>query len=205
MLHIHPTDAASRFCRDSILILEDNADHLYLIQKMVKECMPGINAIGVSNVTDALAFLASDKQEAGRRFLNMVLLDLYMPAREEGLLALEKLKDYFLDRNQPTMPVVVFSYSESSEDIAACYAQGANAYTVKSDNYQDWAAYFDKLRGFWLETVSLPPVAWHFKRPGGTFHPSVFFLLNFFNKKYPTAPSNKKGHRLTNAMMKACK
>lgn len=157
MLTVNSSDAATLFCRNSILIVEDNPDHLFLIQKAVKECMPGINAVGVSNLTDALAFLASDKQKGERRFLNMILLDLYMPDREDGLLALKKLKNYFLEHNQPTMPIVMFSFSESSEDVGACYAQGANAYTVKSDNYLDWAAYFDNLRGFWLETVSLPP------------------------------------------------
>ncbi len=157
MLTTNSSDAASRFCRNSILIVEDNADQLFLIQKAVKERMPGINTVGVSNLPEALAYLATDKREAGRKVLNMILLDLYMPAREDGLLALKKLKKYFLEHNQPTMPIVMFSYSESSEDVGACYAQGANAYMVKSDNYQDWAAYFDNLRGFWLETVSLPP------------------------------------------------
>ena len=146
-----------RFSRNSILVVEDNPDHWLLIKKTVKYCMPGITAVGAGNLQEAMAYLAADGQQGGRRFLNLILLDLYLPTREEGLLALKKFKEYLADQYQPTMPVVMFSHSELEEDIGECYALGANAYIVKSDDQGDWLGFFEDVRGFWLETVSMPP------------------------------------------------
>ncbi len=150
-------EEVERFSRNSILVVEDNPDHWLLIKKTVEICMPGITAVGAGSLREAMAYLASDGQQAGRRFLNLILLDLYLPTRDEGLFALKKFKEYLADQYQPTMPVVMFSYSELEEDVGECYALGANAYIVKSDDQRDWLGFFDDLKAFWLETVSMPP------------------------------------------------
>ncbi|WP_373515193.1 response regulator [Persicitalea sp.] len=157
MLTINKPEPTEQFCRNSILIVEDSPDHRFLIKQAVEKCMPGIHAVGAENLQEALTYLASDGQTPGRRFLNLILLDLYLPTREEGLSALKKFKDYLAEQYQPTLPVVMFSYSELKEDIEACYAQGANAYITKSNDQRDWIGFFDNIRGFWLETVSMPP------------------------------------------------
>ncbi len=118
--------------------------------------MPGINAVGVSHRKVALDYLASEWQKKGKNIPKLILLDLYMPTRADGLRGLEELKAYFKSISEPSIPVVVFSYSDQAEDINDCYAKGANAYMVKSSNYQAWKEYFEGIRDFWMETVSLP-------------------------------------------------
>ena len=146
----------TNFKNTTILLVEDNPDHLALIETTLQECMPGIAAVGVVDRKAALGYLASEWKKNGRNIPKLILLDLYLPSREEGLLALEEFKTYFKSKGQPSIPIVVFSFSDSPEDIQECYASGANAYMVKSPDYHDWKEFFEDLRDFWLEIVSLP-------------------------------------------------
>lgn len=118
--------------------------------------MPGINAVEVSDRKSALDYLALEWEKKGKNVLKLILLDLYLPTRDEGLLVLEGLNSYFQARNEPCIPVVVFSFSDRPEDINDCYVNGANAYMVKSSNYPEWKVFFEGIRNFWMETVSLP-------------------------------------------------
>lgn len=144
------------FRKTTLLIIEDNTDHLYLIKSTLNECMPGINAVGVENGEDALRFLSMQQGGQPHKFPKLILSDLYLPNREAGLLALQGIKELIKSIMFAPVPVVMFSYSDQEADVRECYAQGANAYMVKSPDYQEWADYFTNLREYWLETVSLP-------------------------------------------------
>ena len=144
------------FTNCTILLVEDSRDHLTLIQTVMKECMPGIKAVGVESRVAALEWLELEWQKKGVGVPKLILLDLYLPTRQEGLNTLKELKDYFHTRSQPSIPVVIFSDSDQSEDINDSYRQGANAYIVKSPNYMAWKEYFEGVRDFWLQTASLP-------------------------------------------------
>lgn len=138
----------------TLLIIEDNADHQHLIKLAVNKCMAGAQVVGVSNGEAALTYLAESSPSSPK----LILLDLYMPNRTDGIQALERVKAYFRETKRSIVPVVMFSYSEDMDDIRACYDRGANAYIVKSPDYRDWVAYFEQLRAYWLETVTLPPL-----------------------------------------------
>lgn len=144
------------FTNSTILLVEDSRDHLSLIKTVLKECMPGINAVGVESRGVALEWLGREWQKKGVGVPKLILLDLYLPTREEGLNTLREFKAYFQNRSQPSIPVVMFSNSDQSDDINDSYRQGANAYIVKSPDYQAWKEYFEGVRDFWLQTVSLP-------------------------------------------------
>ncbi len=144
------------FRKTTLLIIEDNPDHLFLIKSTLNECMPGVDAVGVENGEEALKYLTAQQSEKSHKFPKLILADLYLPSREAGLLALRALKEHIKSMKLPPVPVVMFSYSNQNTDVKDCYAEGANAYIVKSSDYQDWADYFTNLREFWLETVSLP-------------------------------------------------
>ncbi|WP_373512889.1 response regulator [Persicitalea sp.] len=144
------------FRKTTLLIIEDNPDHLFLIKSALDECMPGIEAIGVDNEKDALEYLTTQGSGLAHKFPKLILSDLYLPSRQEGMQALQAIKDVIKSMRLPPVPIVMFSYSNREADVRDCYAEGANAYMVKSSDYQDWADYFINLREFWLETVSLP-------------------------------------------------
>lgn len=63
--------------------------------------------------------------------IDLILLDLVMPGMN-GLAGLQAL-----DECNPTIPVIILSASESSEDIAKTLAQGASGYLSKSSNSKE--------------------------------------------------------------------
>lgn len=153
---IRPLNQIPEFGRVTILIVEDNPDHLFLIKSALEQCMPGVNAIGAVDRETAITYLETS-WGTPKAVPNLVLLDLYLPGRAEGLAAMKEFKDFFQSHRQPPVPVVIFSSSTAEEDSTACYDLGANAYMVKSPDFKDWLRYFDTLRQYWLQTVTLPP------------------------------------------------
>jgi CheY-like chemotaxis protein len=147
----------SAILNKTVLIVDDNQDHRYLIRQAIKESIPRLQAIDVSSKNEALEFLNQARLKSSHHLPSLILLDLYLPTKADGLAALQTLKEYNANQNLPPIPVVVFSYSDHIEDVNACYNLGANAYIVKAADYRKWVDYFDGLRDFWFETVKLPP------------------------------------------------
>ena len=84
---------------------------------------------------------------------SLVLLDLNLPGID-GRDLLCRIKEN--ERLRPT-PVIVLSTSDNPKDVTACYAYGANAYTIKPVNLERFERFVRNLREFWLEFVLLPP------------------------------------------------
>ena len=146
------------FDKTTILIVEDNVDHLFLITSALKQCMPGVKAIGVADKNAAMAYIATSWPEP-KAVLKFILLDLYLPTSADGLFAMKEFKEHFRSNRKPPVPIIMFSSSGKDEDVKACYDQGVNAYMVKSADFNDWLGYFESLRQYWLLTVTLPSSA----------------------------------------------
>ena len=69
------------FRTTTLLIIEDNPDHLFLIKSTLSECMPGVDAIGVDNAEDALKSLTTRDGGPAHKFPKLILSDLYLPSR----------------------------------------------------------------------------------------------------------------------------
>lgn len=143
------------FDKTTILIVEDNLDHLLLITSALKQCMPGVKAIGVPDKIAAMMYMATSWPEP-KAIPKLILLDLYLPTMADGLAAIKDFKDYFRSNGRPPVPVIMFSSSGEAKDVQACYDQGANAYMVKSTDFSEWLGYFECLREYWLLSVTLP-------------------------------------------------
>ncbi|HEV7350803.1 response regulator [Telluribacter sp.] len=139
--------------QSQILIVEDNPDHWAIIQSAIKERLPGIQAILATTPDEAKKYL-TDCLRNESRLPNLVLLDLYLPKREDGWGLLAELKG----QGSPflTLPVVVLSYSNEMSDISEVYKYGGTAYLVKPMDYKKWLDYFETLRQYWWNTVTLP-------------------------------------------------
>ena len=84
----------------------------------------------------------------------IILLDLNMPGTD-GRAVLDQLKQ---DPALQAIPVIVFTTSSNSRDIAECYRLGANSYLTKPGEY---AALEEKVRliiRYWLDASELPIV-----------------------------------------------
>lgn len=76
---------------------------------------------------------------------SLILLDLNMP-RKDGRKALAEIKGSALFRH---IPVIIFSTSESLEDIRQCYDLGSNTYITKPKTYQELVDTMSDIIRYW--------------------------------------------------------
>ena len=136
-----------------ILVVEDNPDQWQLIERALTLCLSEVEPVWVANPEKALDFL-EDCVVVGGRLPVFILLDLYLPKREDGWNLLELLRA----RPAPIgyLPIVVLSSSNLAEDITESYDRGITSYVVKPTNFDQWIEYFQALKEYWLDTVALP-------------------------------------------------
>ncbi len=143
----------NNFRQASILVVEDNQDHWILIEAALQQALPEVKIIWASNAAQALTCL-NDRQAAGQSLPKLVLLDLYLPESEQAWQLLRIIKEpgsAFI-----RMPVVVFSYSSDRKDISELYSFGGTSFITKPTDYTQWLLYFQTMRNYWWETVTLP-------------------------------------------------
>ncbi|MFD2934544.1 response regulator [Spirosoma flavum] len=141
--------------KSHVLVIEDNSDQVYLIRLGLEKCIPGVNVAVVSDEAGVATYFASLEQQDSVA-PQLILLDLYMPLKQNGLRILAYIKAYFLSKQRPATPVIILSYSDQPDDIKECYDLGVNAYMIKPIKGEDLLALFRTLRIYWLETVTLP-------------------------------------------------
>jgi len=136
-----------------ILLIDDSPDHCSLIQTVLQESIPDAHLLIASTQEQAITQLKSC-EEAKESLPRLILLDLYFPLRDDGWQVLQLLKESTSPYR--LIPVTVLSYSSQPEDIQTSYDLGATSYIVKPGTFQQWIAYFQALRQYWWQTVSLP-------------------------------------------------
>jgi len=136
-----------------LLIIEDNQDHGTVINEAIRQCLPEVKPVLVTNEVQALTFLNQSKLEEWE-FPKLILLDLYVPERQNGWNLLEQIRA--LPNTLSKTPIVLLSSSDCPGDIAEAYRRGCSSYLVKPTQFVDWVAYFKALRLYWWETVALP-------------------------------------------------
>lgn len=81
-----------------------------------------------------------------------MILDLNLPCKN-GQDVLAEVKS---DPKLAKIPVVIFTTSQASADVARSYELGANYYLRKPGNLPDFVAVVQSLASFWLGFASLP-------------------------------------------------
>jgi CheY-like chemotaxis protein len=139
----------------TVLYVEDEESDVFLLKH-------AFNTIGVLEPfkvaidgEEAIRYLAGDGPYADRRafpFPCLMLLDLNLP-RKNGFEVLQWRNDHSVAR---TPPVVVYTSSESPQDIDRAYELGAAAYLIKHPDLEDWVRRARVIREFWLVQNTLP-------------------------------------------------
>lgn len=139
----------------TVLMAEDDDDDFMLAVKAVKAASSCCTLRRVVNGEDLLDYLnraAPYTDPAVSPEPSFILLDLNMP-RRDGREALRDLKSHPRFKK---IPVIVFTTSESQEDVAHAYELGANAFIRKPVNFEELVEVMKALRHYWLEIVTLP-------------------------------------------------
>ena len=135
-----------------VLLVEDNAADADLTRETLGLAKFEIKLSVARDGVEALEFLngAGPWERPGQPTL--ILLDLNLP-RKDGRQVLAVLKS---DDQLRRIPVVIFSCSDSEDDITNCYHLGANCYIVKPVDLQAYREIVRALERFWLGAVTLP-------------------------------------------------
>lgn len=136
----------------SILVIEDNADQSKLINIALRHSIPNVDIININDQATSIDFISS-KWDKCITTPQLILLDLYLPDRENGLGLLEMLKQFLVFRNLSSIPVIVISHSDNPLDIQDCYRLQANAYMTKSSDLTVWFSFFSYICHFWMDTI----------------------------------------------------
>jgi CheY-like chemotaxis protein len=138
--------------KTSILVVEDNSDHQLLLRYVLQRSFADTTPIFADTAEQALNYLSQCQQQQIAP-PNLVLLDLYLPNVEQGWQFLQQIKT-FPPAQRP--PVVVLSVSREEEDVLKAYQLGATSYITKPIGREEWLTYFQRLRQYWWDTVTLP-------------------------------------------------
>lgn len=131
----------------SIIIAEDDSDDRLLIEDALNENnIPSENLHFVSDGEELIKCLKNDINQPV-----MVFLDLNMP-KKDGRQALQEIKQ---DEKLKHIPIIVFSTSNSEDDIRTSYRNGVNTYFTKPAKYTDLLEIIAAVKAYWWEKAAV--------------------------------------------------
>ena len=142
--------------RPLVLIVEDDPNDADFIRWAFEECRGQVELRFVDDGEEALEYLAASKgpSDAERRTRPcLILLDLRIP-KGGGFQLLRIIRDDVVLR---TIPVVIFTGSDTESDVARAYELGANSYFTKPDTMDGYRNIIRIIEAYWLRKAELPP------------------------------------------------
>jgi CheY-like chemotaxis protein len=135
-----------------ILLVEDNADHVELILKALRDNNVLNEVRVVTNGEEALDFLYRRGEYADAPRPGLILLDIKLP-KVDGIEVLRRIK---ADPKLKSIPVVMLTTSAGEEEMVESYNCGANSYIVKPVGFEQFVKVIKELKLYWLVINSLP-------------------------------------------------
>lgn len=135
-----------------ILLVEDNAGDVRLIQETLRDCKLRNNLHVARDGVEAMAYLRREGDNAEAPRPDLILLDLNMP-RKDGREVLAEVKD---DESLRRIPVVVLTTSDNDKDLLQSYDLHANAYVTKPLDLDNFVELVRSIEDFWLTIVRYP-------------------------------------------------
>jgi len=133
-----------------IVLVDDNPADAALVQEALARSPHQSRLTCLTDGEQAVAYLRDRLGDAARP--QLMILDLNLPKKDgRAVLACAKA-----DPDLRQIPVVVFSTSQSSRDIAGSYELGANCYVCKPGNLQGFFQAVRSIEEFWFGCASLP-------------------------------------------------
>lgn len=135
-----------------VLLVDDNPADIDLTRDILSKCKLQFHVSAVNDGVEAISFLHHLGTYEDAPAPDLMVLDLNLP-RKDGRAVLQELKS---DPQLSKIPIVVFTTSQASSDIARSYELGANCYLRKPGNLHDFTEVVKSMAEFWLGFASLP-------------------------------------------------
>lgn len=149
---------------ETILLAEDNEDHILLIKRAFGKANL-LNPLQIVNDgREAIRYLQGDGPYVDRSqfpFPALLLLDLKMP-NCDGFDVLQWIRD---QKNLPALRIVVLTTSDRVFDMQRAYELGAHSFLTKPVDFRDFIQLGPAIKGQWLwmsrhpDTVGTPATA----------------------------------------------
>src|SRR5882762_11079852 len=139
----------------NILVAEDNADDLFLLEQAFKKAQVTSRLKAVRDGLETLAYLKGENAFADRVTYpvpDVLLLDLNMP----GLNGFEVLEAVRRDPEFGRLIIYVLTASARQADVQQAYDLGAASYVVKPSRVDELVAFVKALHA-WHRFVHPPP------------------------------------------------
>lgn len=137
-----------------ILIVEDSMPDYQAIFRIIRKKGMENPVYHCQTGQEALDFLYHQGNYTNEKIAPrpcIVLLDLNLP-ETDGREVLKKVKS---DNDLKSIPVVVFTTSDSDRDKEESYNNGANTFITKPVNLDELNAAIDTFKNYWFETASI--------------------------------------------------
>ncbi len=129
-----------------MLVVEDQLDLWTLLRMTLRRALPQVEMVHAISKPAALTCLRDCSAERGS-LPRLILQDLYVPERTDGLSLVRQLKG--VSSPYQAIPVVVMSSSTDPTDSNEVYRFGATSYLVKPLDSQQWAGFLEQVRQYW--------------------------------------------------------
>lgn len=136
----------------NLMLVEDNQGDVRLVREALRESGIEFRIKVAGNGHEALNLLGYGQETIPECLPDVILLDLNLP-RLSGRELLLILKEDSLYRK---IPVVIFSSSQSEEDIKFCYQSRANCYISKPTGFDEYIQVIHRILEFWFQSATLP-------------------------------------------------
>ena len=128
-----------------LLLIEDNDNHAYLIERVLQKRESDLEFARVSDGEQALAYLRRQQPYEDVELPQAVLLDLKLP-KVGGHEVLEQIK---ADEELRFVPVIVLTTSDAQADKRRAYANHANSYVVKPLDFAEFSRALLEVGSYW--------------------------------------------------------
>jgi len=135
-----------------VLLVEDNDGDVEMTERAFRDDAPACAISVANNGVEALQFLSKQGTFSEAPTPNLILLDLNMP-RMDGKTFLDCVKS---DPKLKAIPVVMFTSSQSENDIRDCYERYASCYVVKPFDGNEFVETVQRVVRFWRDLGRLP-------------------------------------------------
>ncbi|MBO0949034.1 response regulator [Fibrella forsythiae] len=143
------------FRRASVLIVEDDDDIWTITRIALRKELPEIKLERAATYEQALTYVTNCVTN-DLPLPKLIIQDLYMPCREDGLKLLTAIRTQLAAGAWPQLPILVMSSSADPVDIQSCYRHGASSFVVKLGSIREQSGIYQAIRTFWWETSVLP-------------------------------------------------
>ncbi len=134
-----------------LLMVDDDDGDQILIERVLDKLHYAGKFDAVNSGTKMMDLLTG-KLQSGEALPGFILLDINMPGKD-GKMVLRELKAI---ENLRHIPVIMFSTSDSPDDIKDCYSLGASAYVVKPLEFDRLMGVVEQILRYWFTLASLP-------------------------------------------------